>query len=120
MPPGLLISAASGEIRELPSLHLPLGTVSSADLEIEIAHYDAEPHDLVLCLSDGLPETRDPRGELFGMARAKQALTEAPSAERFDRLLKALDDFRGFQQSADDVSLVAVTFGAALDWVIEF
>ena len=111
MPAALLLSG-SKEIRELPSRHLPLGTVPSSELEVEVSGYDVQPGDVVLCFSDGVPETRNLSGELFGMDRVKQILSKNAPSDGFEGLLRALEAFRGIEQSADDVSLVAVTVAA--------
>ncbi len=112
MPPGLLLSANSGEVRELVSEDLPLGAVPSANLAIPISAFRVSHGDRVLCFSDGLPETRNASGELYGIDRARLALSAAAPELAFDELLRSVKAFRDYSPRNDDVSLIEVTVGA--------
>jgi len=73
MPPILVYRAATQTIEELPLRGAPLGVPSSyvyRQAEITLA-----PEDVVLLMSDGLPERFNPASELFEYERTKEALS---------------------------------------------
>ncbi|MDD2923274.1 MAG: SpoIIE family protein phosphatase [Anaerolineales bacterium] len=69
----------------------------------------------LLLFTDGLTDCRDPNGELFGLERIKQKLSELNNnnAQQIcDRLLASLKKYQAGSKQDDDVTLVAVhTFG---------
>jgi serine phosphatase RsbU (regulator of sigma subunit)/anti-sigma regulatory factor (Ser/Thr protein kinase) len=113
MPPAFVCSPGPQGARQVHSENLPLGTVPSRELEAEGTTLEIEPGAHILCFSDGLIETHSDAGELFGLERAS-AIAESQAPDRvFDALLGALGEFRGENPSFDDLSLVAVSAGAA-------
>lgn len=113
MPPALLRRAASREVCELPSGDFPLGIVEGEALDLGVRSLRVEPGDRVLCYSDGLIETRNRDGALFGVERAVKAFAEVPADEAFEHLSHALADFRGIADVSDDLSIVEITAGLA-------
>ncbi len=106
LPDGYLISA-DGRRTALVSRHLPLGVVSATALDDRFEHYPLAPGDRLLLLSDGVVESRNAAGELFGEQRLLAALeANRDSATVFDEIEQALLDFHG--QPHDDLSLVEV------------
>ena len=62
--------------------------------------------DILVLLTDGVSESRNERGEQFGLERAENILQHSPNAERFiERLKAALIDFCGAFD--DDVTAIA-------------
>ncbi|HEX4354009.1 MAG TPA: SpoIIE family protein phosphatase, partial [Polyangiales bacterium] len=110
--PPILIRRSNGEILQYASQSLPLGLVTSRDLEIATTQVPVHVGDDVLIFSDGLSEASDPLGELFGVTRVEDALrsVSGPGAG-FDAVVSALSDFRGGVGAHDDVSLVSVSVG---------
>src|SRR5574341_1607668 len=94
MPPILVYRAVTQSIEELPLRGAPLGGLSNYDYrqaEIMLA-----PGDVVLLMSDGLPERFNPASELFEYERAKDALrAHAHAAPRAiaEGLLKMSDEW---------------------------
>ena len=118
MPSALVRSWNSDRVRELTSNHLPLGVVSTRELEIQIETLEVEEHDRVICFSDGLIETRDENGELFGVERAARAIRTCTAPESFDVLLGAVEAFRGGVPAADDLSIIEATIGSPGYWLL--
>lgn len=113
MPPGLLRSADSNDVRELPSGDLPLGIVGAQSLDLSLQTIDVKAGDRVLCYSDGLIEAASADGVLFGIERAIRAYAETEAEDAFERLSSAFTEFRGVVDASDDLSIVEVTVGVA-------
>jgi len=72
------------------------------------------PGGLLLMYTDGVTETTDPDGDLFGVEGLRAALQDSPahSADRAcDDLMTALNGFRGGLPQGDDITMVAIRVG---------
>ena len=82
MPPILIYRAVTQNIEEIPLYGAPLGGLSN--YAYRQAETDLSPGDVVLLLSDGLPERFDANGEMFDYERCKASLAahadESPQA----------------------------------------
>jgi phosphoserine phosphatase RsbU/P len=114
MPPILIYRAATQTVEELPLRGPPLGALSN------YAYHQAEitlaPNDVVLLMSDGLPERFNPASELFEYERTKEELSaHACAAPRaiVDGLLRASDDWAKGRPLDDDLTLVVLKRKAA-------
>jgi sigma-B regulation protein RsbU (phosphoserine phosphatase) len=114
MPPILIYRASTQTVEELPLRGAPLGALSNYayhQTEITLA-----PNDVVLLMSDGLPERFNPASELFGYERTKEALSaHACAAPRaiVDGLLRASDEWANGRPLDDDLTLVILKRKAA-------
>jgi len=113
MPPAFVCSSGPHGARQVHSDNLPLGTVPSRELESAGTMLEIEPDTRILCFSDGLIETHNVSGELFGLERASAIASSHGPDEVFTALLGALGEFRGENPSFDDLSLVEVSASAA-------
>jgi phosphoserine phosphatase RsbU/P len=107
MPPILIYRASTRTVEELPLRGAPLGALS------HYAYHQAEitlaPNDVVLLMSDGLPERFNPASELFEYERTKEAFSaHACAAPRaiVEGLLKAGDEWAKGRPLNDDLTLV--------------
>jgi phosphoserine phosphatase RsbU/P len=114
MPPILIYRASTQTVEELPLRGAPLGALSN------YAYHQAEitlaPNDVVLLMSDGLPERFNPASELFEYERTKEALSaHACAAPRaiVDGLLRASDEWANGRPLDDDLTLVILKRKAA-------
>ena len=109
MPPALLRRAVSGAVEELLLPGMPLGSLeSSSYLETSTT---LDPGDVLLLISDGLPELRNRHGEELGYSELETRLASCPasSAEEVLRSMVALGDaWCGDLAADDDVTLVAI------------
>ncbi len=107
-PPPLHWSAASGEVAELGSGSLPLGTglgCQPTEHGVPLA-----PGDVLVFYSDGLPEVINLHGEPFGAERLARALRKAATAGSAravrDALLSSVSNFKGDVEQPDDLTVV--------------
>jgi phosphoserine phosphatase RsbU/P len=114
MPPILIYRSATQTVEELPLRGAPLGALSN------YAYHQAEitlaPNDVVLLMSDGLPERFNPASELFEYERTKEELSaHACAAPRaiVDGLLRASDEWAKGRPLDDDLTLVVLKRKAA-------
>ncbi len=84
---------------ELP-IALPLGM--TADLEVEERSEWMELGDRLTVYTDGLPEARNDKGELYGFDRVAQLLADGPRAEEI------VAEARNFGQE-DDITVLTLT-----------
>lgn len=111
IPPVVIVSGRDRSIRRFPSQHLALSIVESAAIDSHFEQIPVEPGDQVFAFSDGLTESANAQGQLFGQERVERALQGAEPAERFDAVTQDLQRFRETASAGDDVSLVAYTIG---------
>ena len=114
MPPMLILRAASGQVDEVGLSGAPLG--SFTNFPYTSTSVELEPGDTVLFMSDGLPETRDPAGTLFGYERVAATLREAASLEPqaiIESLSRAAADWAHGRPPEDDLTLVVLRLKAA-------
>jgi len=108
MPSGLLLDANGKTVREVKSVHLPLG-IDDFDWRKsapELLDVPVGGGQIVL-FSDGLIEAQNAAGEPFGAERLGAALAGA-SANRLDAVKDAVAAHMGEQSPHDDVTLVLV------------
>ncbi|MDX5373831.1 MAG: fused response regulator/phosphatase [Pseudomonadaceae bacterium] len=104
LPDGHLLRA-DGERLPLVSRHLPLGVLDPAAFKDDYEVHSLEVGDRIFLLSDGVLETRDAAGRLFGEERLLQVFAAAHAPQRvFDEIQRALAGFRG--EAQDDVSMI--------------
>jgi phosphoserine phosphatase RsbU/P len=114
MPPILIYRAAANAVEEIPLRGAPLGALSN------YAYHQAEiilaPNDVVLLMSDGLPERFNPASELFEYERTKEALSAHAAASPraiVDGLLRMSDEWAKGRPLDDDLTLVVLKRKAA-------
>jgi serine phosphatase RsbU (regulator of sigma subunit) len=108
MPPALLFRSASGAVEEIVLQGMPLGGLAFDYREMRL---DVGPGDVLLLMSDGLPELQDGRGEPFGYPRVRSLFGElgarAPE-EIIAGLTAAGRSWSEGEPPNDDVTFVAV------------
>lgn len=103
-----LLRRVGGEVVELGEGGLPLGireNLSSPTGEVIIGRGDQ-----LLLITDGIPETLDPRGDDYGYDRVRQAFELGGTANAVhDRVVREMASFQGDAQAHDDRSLVVIS-----------
>jgi serine phosphatase RsbU (regulator of sigma subunit) len=113
LPAVLLRATRTGGIRLHNSQSLPLGLVTSKELDVQPSQFAVDEAEEVFVYSDGLTEAENNAGELFGQERVNQLLARPGNlGDGYDLLLTALNVYRGGARAGDDVSLVVVSVGA--------
>ncbi|HKQ72271.1 MAG TPA: SpoIIE family protein phosphatase [Blastocatellia bacterium] len=109
MPPILIYRAATHTIEEVPLRGAPLGGLSNyvyRQVETTLG-----VNDVVLLMSDGLPERFNEAGEMFGYERSKELLmVNAQSEPRtiINRLLETSEAWAAVRAADDDMTFVAL------------
>ncbi len=137
LPDGHLLHADSGERVPLVSRHLPLGVLDPGSFKDVYEVHPLSLGDRIFLLSDGVLETCDASGQLFGEDRLLRVLAAGHRPESlFDEIQAALAAFRG--EAQDDVSMIELAMvedgqlarpplafsdsgqSSALDWAASF
>lgn len=108
--PALLFRKQSRTFEELPNTGMPLGIMPGADFE-EGGPVFLESGDIVLIVTDGIRETRNPQGESFGLKRIKQFMLEhfqLQTRALCRELVTRVQEFRQGGAQKDDLTMVLV------------
>ncbi len=109
LPDNLLYNQRSGEVKRLVSRHMALGVLSPQRFRYEPYFIEMDPDDVLYLWSDGIPETMNPQGEMFGDERMFEVFADAgPAAPLFDRLVGKVRDFSGQSVQGDDHTLLQI------------
>ena len=103
--------AANSDIVELQVETYPLGV--QPDTTYQVIEVQLEPGDYIVFCSDGIAESRNAAGELFGFERTaetvRQGCVEGLSATALiDRLISDVQTFSGDNPQEDDQTIVVV------------
>jgi PAS domain S-box-containing protein len=100
---------ATGECKTVHGGNLALGM--RGEEIYEQLSFSFEPGDLLLLYSDGVTETRNPDGELFGedrLVQCVQANSRLEPEELVEAIRQAAFAFSGLEQPTDDLTCLAV------------
>lgn len=109
MPPVLIYRAATAEVEDIQLTGVPLGSVTSYQYRQQ--HLTIAPGDVIVLMSDGLPERFNPVGEMLGYDHPRIALKEASALSAqaiIERLLADADNWAKGRPLDDDVTFVVV------------
>jgi len=111
-----LIRRCDGVVEWLDLPGLPLGSMQDAHYK-EVRH-TLYPGDVLILCSDGIAETLDEAGQMYGFDRLIECIDRSPqNAGARDILTNVLDDARAFaggSEPYDDVTLVVVVVSESL------
>ncbi|MFN4289890.1 MAG: SpoIIE family protein phosphatase [Permianibacter sp.] len=108
MPDGFLCRNGRGIVDRFRSQHLPLGVVGRERFRPQIQRTVFEPGDRLLLTSDGVIETSNAAGEMFGSERLEESVNSADDNGVFASVQRALELFGSGLAPRDDVSMVEV------------
>jgi phosphoserine phosphatase RsbU/P len=108
-----LLVRAAGAMEPLLSSSLPLGLFSGVSFLVDTVHLQLG--DKILIYSDGVTDSRNAAGDLFGDERLRSiwewSVPESPR-ESCQRILSVVHAFVGTAPQADDLTLLALRYGA--------
>jgi serine phosphatase RsbU (regulator of sigma subunit) len=107
MPPIYLYKASTKSIEEFMNNGLPLGGFKDEEYVLETRSF--ESGDILVQLSDGLPEAPNSKGEMYDYERLKNLILSSvhlPSKEIIDVLIKSVDEWMEGSHNPDDITLV--------------
>jgi len=107
VPDCYLISEEGKKLKSLRSHHLPLGGLSSEQIDDEMTEHSMEDGDRLFMWSDGIVEARDEKGEMFGEDRLQAIFKDnfAPD-ELFAAVQERVSVFVGESERDDDTTLI--------------
>jgi anti-sigma regulatory factor (Ser/Thr protein kinase) len=108
VPEVLVKRPGEGLCTRLPSRHLPLGILEDEHFDPELDCAGVRIGDYIYAYSDGLIETENPEGELFGEQRLARLLSSPDAGGGFRRIQDALEEFRRGQPQRDDITLIEI------------
>lgn len=109
MPPVLVSRSPAGEVEEIMTSGVPLGTLANASYENRRVRL--EPGDAALLMSDGLPEMLGEDGEPIGYAAVAERWREVgqrPAGEAVAEFERWVEELSPQGVPADDVTFVVV------------
>ncbi|AWB48993.1 hypothetical protein HYN69_11210 [Gemmobacter aquarius] len=112
--PALLRLPATGGVEALGDGGLPIGVLPDASFSTLTCPF--HPGDRLVLVTDGVTETADPDAQMFGDDRLRALLTPAPNGTAqpvpvprlFDRIERALWDWRGSESLEDDITILVL------------
>ncbi|MBL8186483.1 MAG: SpoIIE family protein phosphatase [Acidobacteria bacterium] len=113
MPSVLIYRALTNQVEEIAMRALPLGGM--AKYEYQQHELTLATNDVVVLMSDGLPERFNPQGEMLAEEAAKKCLVQhaqASAQELIEELAKIGDDWGGARPQDDDVTFVVLKLRA--------
>lgn len=108
--PALLYDPASDRFEELKGRGIALGIDDEWQYE-DYERSDLAEGQILVLASDGVWETRNPQGEMFGKHRIREIIrsqSQASAAEILSGALRELAEFQQHHKTADDVTLVVI------------
>jgi len=109
--PDIIILDANNEIKQrIPSNNLPLGVVGNEILNPSLDKINVQPGDRIYLYSDGVIETFNKEGDMFGQPRFEKCLISCNSEDQaLDIIRHELNAFRGDSPQKDDVTMMEIT-----------
>jgi sigma-B regulation protein RsbU (phosphoserine phosphatase) len=108
--PALVYHPVQDDFSELEGEGIVLGMDDTWEFQEQIMG-GWTPDRLILVGTDGIWETENPAGEMFGKARVRQILRqchERPAAAILQEMIDGLSRFRGAARQKDDVTMVLI------------
>lgn len=108
--PALFYHAKSKKISYLDGQGLVLGVDDTFIFE-DSSSATLQTGDIILVGTDGIHETRNQSNEIFGQDRIRKIISEQadkPAKELLERIVTAVENFRGNLDQEDDITLVVV------------
>ena len=112
MPPAYLYSGKNGSVEEIEIHNLPLGGLDNE--KFDLVERDFNHGDLLLLLSDGLPEAPDPDGKLLDYPAVQECVEKhghLGASPLKEALIKLADEWLNGTQNPDDITFVVLEKG---------
>ncbi len=110
MPDIYIRGHKAGNIQfRLPSSSVPLGITETISNQYKLKHIDLTPGDQLILFTDGLTESLNKDGDMFGEHRLEACLAKNSEEKSiFKALVNTFDEFRGDVVAMDDVTLACI------------
>jgi len=112
IPPVIIYGDQEKKITQIiEPKHLPLGVVSNEELNLHVDVVEMKEGDRVFIHSDGVTETVNPNGELFGMRRFLNIFSANKNPDKlFDIIYSSLKEFQAEGEQQDDVAMIELRY----------
>jgi CheY-like chemotaxis protein len=109
LPDAYLINKHTAEVEEIKSNHLPLGIIGEEKFQAKMDVRPFNDGDSLFLYSDGVIESENEAGELFGLDRLLVSICDGASrGEAFDRVTEAVKAFRKTTEQGDDITYMEI------------
>ena len=109
LPEAFLYRGASNDYELLSSSNLPLGVLSSRDFKGESRRFELDKGDRFYMWSDGVFESRNQTGEMFGEHRLHELMYQHKgNNDLFNKIIDRVHLHIGSSEKDDDISLVEI------------
>ena len=109
LPDFYLLRHDSGQVEQIASTHLPLGVLSSQSFDTQTQRFSLRREDRLFMWSDGIIESRNDEGELFGETRLMDIFQRNQDQQQlFDDIVHEVNKFTGDSGKDDDTTLLEV------------
>ena len=108
LPPAVLADTHGNIRRMIEPMHCPLGMLEEHEFLQDVQVIAVGPEDRIYLFTDGVEESRNSAGEMFGDARL-HALFDGQCADIYSRILQQLSIFTEGVDQDDDITLVELS-----------
>lgn len=109
LPDCFIYRAEDRSVETIASWNLPLGILDSKQFNKQSKTFAMQPGDRFYMWSDGILETVNANGDMFGQARIEHIFAAVEPESIFSRLLDSVNGFMASADQADDLSMLAIT-----------
>ncbi len=107
--PDVLHTDSHGKLKQkITSVHMPLGILDDGQFEREPILLEVDPDDRLYFYTDGIPESPNPEGEMYGEERLLGHF-EGGGADLVRDLIDDVTRFAGGKEQMDDITLLELT-----------
>ena len=109
MPPAYLFKNQKTETKEILIPGLPLGSVKNADYDL--INFEMDDGDVLILISDGLPECDNKKGEMLDYEAVKNCINEngnKTSKEILNSLINLGENWMDGKMNEDDITIVVI------------
>jgi CheY-like chemotaxis protein len=112
IPPVIIYSEIEKKIiKEIKPRHLPLGIAGGNNFSRRIDVVEMHESDRVYIHSDGVTETINPEGAMYGRERFEKVFENNNSPEKlFEEIVNNLNDFQAEGEQQDDVAMIELQY----------
>ncbi|MCG8533695.1 MAG: fused response regulator/phosphatase [Pseudomonadales bacterium] len=104
--PDILHTNDKGQLKDkIPSAHMPLGILDDKEFEREPTILEVQPGDRLYFYTDGIPESQDMKGEMYGEARLLKHFSDT-ATDPMETLIEDVTQFAGGKEQMDDITLL--------------
>ncbi|MDI9245627.1 SpoIIE family protein phosphatase [Marinobacter sp. CHS3-4] len=99
--------------KTFPATHPPLGILDAPRFDAKVTGASYQKHQTIVACTDGVVESEDPSGNMFGQKGLERVLTCHDRSRDLIRAIgSALDEFTAAESAADDRSLLILPLGS--------